>query len=181
MGRRMLKLAVALAILVLSPVIVLNGAYFLVKWATTTYRLEWAGCDGEVWWRAHAVECDGAAPPLEVELSNYWSREAASYEARISLPEEVRILDGCISVSVARGGMGIREKTISLQKDRHVGEGARYLAVLPAEFAPEEEGDALCMQFCVSVDSAATEKKWCRLVFKAKQVRHFFNIFTDIT
>ena len=179
-SRSLLTTMVALCLWVAVPVVLIEGVYLLVKCATTTYRLEWVGSDGEVWYLAHLVDRDDKGNSIKVELSNYWSKESSSYGIKIYTSGQLHVKNDSVMVSVAREGDGVFETVIDLRKCLHSDRNC-YDAVLPLECVPSKEGETLTMKFSFCADAAPSDWRSVNLVFKAKSRRHYFNIFTDIT
>lgn len=179
-SRLLLTVMVALCLLVAVPVVLLEGAYFLVKYATTTYRLEWVGSDGEVWYQAHSVGRDDKGDSVKVELSDYWTKGSASYEIKIYTFGQMHLQNDSVMVSVAREGHDVYEAVVGLRKCLH-SDRNRYDVVLPLECVPSKEGETLTMKFSFCADAAPSDWRSVNLVFKAKSRRHYINIFADIT
>lgn len=178
--RSLLTVMVVLCLLVAIPVVLVEGVYLLVKCATTTYRLEWVGSDGEVWYRAHSVGRDDKGDSVKVELSDYWTKGSASYGIKIYTSGQMHLQNDSVMVSVSREGHDIFETVIDLRKCLHPDRN-RYDAVLPLECGPSKEGETLTVKFSFCADAEPSDWRSVNLVFKAKSCRHYFNIFTDIT
>ena len=156
-------------------VIVIQSTYLVVKIATTTYRAEWVGADGKPWYDKHAVAF-GNEYQCFVRFSDYMTRNNDFYMIEMVTPANV-VLNG-ENVSIKLDGNTI---LISMGYAKVDDGWFYYFATLPAEFSPRQEGESLEISFSLCKDGQPSSERFIKLEFKSKMVRHFFNIFRDIT
>lgn len=150
--------------------------FLCIKIATTTYRVEWVGADGTVWWRPMEKSLGDGRNLISISFSDYWTKNQASYELRVGCIINGPALADSLKVCLESRNGGNREEMLSFRPISCREDKILYSAVLPESFSPHNEDDRLnvYLYFRDNNDSLCIE-------FKAKRMCHYFNIFTDIT
>lgn len=173
--------------------------YFAVRWATTSYSIDWVDsgkeiADGADWlgiedccWR----DCrrpvslkDGRQFWVEFDRWGYKS-ERNRYELEILGIDGIALQEAFVTVSVSGGEADVHDMRVELHRDsRWTSDKGqfRYYAVFPVELSPQKEGESLEIRFTVrGADSSPQDAEEIKLKFRARSVRHYLNIITDIT
>ena len=157
---------------------IICGVMFLrysLIYMTTTYRLEWTGQDGLVWW--HPIDVAVGGELAKVSFSNYWTKNNECYELKIYCGASNRLVpNDQVEICLMSGSKVTVKEKIRLHFDVDYDGAGSYMVVFPKRFSPRREGDTLkvSLSFIGMADVVCIE-------YEAKFVRHCFDIFTDIT
>ena len=150
------------------------AAYFIVMLVTTSYRVEWLGRGYSDSWSLHTVSIDGADAELRIRF--YELRDG-----RYAL--EVYPVEACTNFNVTATYIHVEKRSPEVHETttRLHQESKWYRAILPEDFTPRQEGESLELKFSIPYADAPMGTKEFELRFESKRVRHYLNIFTDIT
>ena len=165
-----------ITVLVSLPVFVFL-LWFLVRTATTSYCLEWVGFDDRVWeeMRELPIE-DGGRLFVMFDYLNYKRKD--QYAITVESDCNLSLEDGAVTLQF----VGRDEQPFQLYmmvRDLRIGR-RRYFSALPLEFMPRKENDVLLIKFKVCTNGGSVNNEIV-LKFKARLVRHYVDLITDIT
>ena len=149
---------------------------YSVIYITTTYRLEWTGPDGTVWW--HPVDVIvGEEKDMAVSFSNYWTKNNECYELKVYRGSSSRLVpNDQVMICLMSGSKVTDMETVYLRPVVYDAGTVCHMVVFPKRFSPRQEGDSLKLHLTFR----GRDNVVC-LVYKARLIRHCFDIFTDIT
>ena len=147
-------------------------AYFIVMLATTSYSVEWLGRGHSDSWSLHTVLIDGA----ELRI-RFYELHNGRYALEVYPSEAYTNFNGAATyIHVGKRSPEVHEATVRLHQ-----EFKWYRAILSEDFTPRQEGESLELKFSIPNADAPMGTKEFELRFESKRVRHYLNIFTDIT
>lgn len=173
--------------------------YFTVRWATTSYSIDWVDSGKEIADSADVLgveDCcwrDCSRPVSLKDGRQFWIEfdrcgykpERDRYELEILGADGISLKEAFVTVSVSDGEADVHDMRVELHRDSlwPSDKGQfRYYAVFPAELSPRKEGESLEIRFTIrGADSSPQDAEEIKLKFRARSVRHYLNIITDIT
>ena len=167
-----LRIGLLLAAIVCGVVVLRYSVIYM----TTTYRLEWTGQDGYVWLHPIDIIVGEEKNVVRVSFSNYWTKKNKCYELRIYCSScGIVPNDNVIICQMSDRGVCCPE-SFRLHPIYDDNSTVVYMVTFPERFSPRKEGDSLRLQ----LSFRGRDNVVCR-VYKARLIRHCFDIFTDIT
>ena len=168
---------IAVAALASLPLTVIT-LWFLVRCATTSYCLEWVGCDGNVWEEMRCVPVEkGECLFVRFDYLNYVRKDrfAITIESRC----DIALQDESVTIHID----GRSREEFGLRISARVSENGRriYFATLPLECMPQRENEVLLVQFKVCKPDGSLQGKEIVLEFRSRSIRHCFDLITDMT
>ena len=173
--------------------------YFTVRWATTSYSIDWVDSGKEIADSADVLgveDCcwrDCSRPVSLKDGRQFWIEfdrcgykpERDRYELEILGADGISLKEAFVTVSVSGGEADVHDMRVELHRDSRWPSDKgqfRYYAVFPAELSPRKEGESLEIRFTIrGADSSPQDAEEIKLKFRARSVRHYLNIITDIT
>ena len=168
---------IAVAALASLPLTVI-ALWFLVRCATTSYCLEWVGCDGNVWEEMRCVPVEkGECLYVRFDYLNYARKDrfAVTIESRC----DIALQDESATIHIdgrCHEEFRVRLSTCVPEKGRRL-----YFAALPQECMPQRENEVLRIQFKVCKPDGSLQRQEIVLEFRSRSIRHCFDLITDIT
>ena len=173
--------------------------YFTVRLATTSYSIDWVDSGKELADESNVLgveDCrwrDCSRPVSLKDGRQFWIEfdrwgykpERDRYELEILGADGISLEEAFVTVSVSGGEADVHDMRVELHRDSRWPSDKgqfRYYAVFPVELSPRKEGESLEIRFTVrGADCSPQDAEEIKLKFRARSVRHYLNIITDIT